>query len=130
MRPTMHGDTLNISFRGCWANSRTNDVPSQMKAAGLKSGMGHALIAVGAASIHRVFANTSKRKVLCIEIIVLTGMFVALLSSLGTMMAAPDRDVHYRVPPSYNPETETNYSFMRFLSDVGIWCVLTDLSPR
>ena len=47
----------------------------------------------------------------------------------GPHLLDPRRDMHFRVPPVYNPETDRTYPFRTFTRDVGIWCVMTDLNP-
>ena len=45
----------------------------------------------------------------------------------GHVPLDPRRDMHSRVPPVYNPETDRSYSFRMYLHDVGMWCMLTDM---
>ena len=42
-------------------------------------------------------------------------------------MLDPRRDMHSRIPPVYNPETNREYPFRRYIEDVGIWRIMTDL---
>ena len=36
-------------------------------------------------------------------------------------MLDPRRDMHSRIPPVYNPETNSEYSFKRYLEDIEVW---------
>ena len=47
----------------------------------------------------------------------------------GHSQLDPRRDVHHRIPPVYNPETDRQYPFRRYLEDVGLWSMMTDLPP-
>ena len=40
------------------------------------------------------------------------------------------RDFNYRIPPSWSPENEHNYSFRAFMTDISVWVMLTDLQPH
>ena len=35
----------------------------------------------------------------------------------------------HRVPPMWSPETETQYSFRSYMTDLSLWIMLTDLQP-
>ena len=39
----------------------------------------------------------------------------------------PRRDMHGRIPPVYNPETDRNYPFRNYVEDVGLWTMMTEL---
>ena len=43
---------------------------------------------------------------------------------------AAARDFNYRIPPAWSPETESQYSFRVWLTDITIWIMLTDLQPH
>ena len=45
----------------------------------------------------------------------------------GHSMLDPRRDMHGRIPPVYNPETNSEYSFKKYLEDIEVWVVMTDL---
>ena len=45
----------------------------------------------------------------------------------GQIGLDPRRDMHHRIPPVYNPETERQYPLRRYIADVGMWCLTTDL---
>ena len=45
-------------------------------------------------------------------------------------MLNPLRDMHHRAPPVYNPETDRTYRFRQYVQDIGIWSMMTDLSPH
>ena len=40
------------------------------------------------------------------------------------------RDFNYRIPPYWSPETEHQYSFRAYLTDISLWVMLTDLHPH
>ena len=47
------------------------------------------------------------------------------------MVPARDgRDVNYRVPPSWNPESDRSYSLRAYMTDVSLWIMLADLQPH
>ena len=37
---------------------------------------------------------------------------------------------NYRIPPSWNPDTASHYSFRAFMTDISLWVMLTDLQPH
>ncbi len=39
-------------------------------------------------------------------------------------------DFNYRVPPGWSPESERDYSFRAYMTDISIWIMLTDLQPH
>ena len=45
-------------------------------------------------------------------------------------MLDPRRDMHHQIPHVYNPETDRAYSFRRYVPDIGLWGMMTDLSPH
>ena len=40
-----------------------------------------------------------------------------------------NRDFNYRIPPGWSPEHDHIYSFRAYMTDIGIWIMLTDLQP-
>ena len=37
---------------------------------------------------------------------------------------------NYRIPPSWSPENDRNYSFRAYMTDISLWVMLTDLAPH
>ena len=60
------------------------------------------------------------------------GALVAVILSVTVQMVPvrDGRDVNNRVPPSWNPENDHNYSFRAYMTDVSLWIMLTDLQPH
>ena len=55
-----------------------------------------------------------------------------ILTVLMHMMPnpGPDRNFNYRIPPSWSPENDQQYSFRAFMTDISLWIMLTDLQPH
>ena len=45
-------------------------------------------------------------------------------------LSGSTRDFNYRVPPEWTPENEQQYSYRAYMTDLSIWCLLTDLQPH
>ena len=39
----------------------------------------------------------------------------------GPVLVGGARDFNYRIPPAWNPENESNYSFRAYMTDISIW---------
>ena len=63
-----------------------------------------------------------------LAIIALTMMVPGSLSNSSG--GGGSRDFNYRIPPSWSPENEHNYSFRAFMTDISVWVMLTDLQPH
>ena len=37
---------------------------------------------------------------------------------------------NYRIPPSWSPENDSNYSFRAYMTDISLWVMLTDMAPH
>ena len=61
-------------------------------------------------------------------------MMVVLASLVIYMMpafAGNDRNnFNYRIPPSWSPENDRQYSFRAYMTDISLWIMLTDLQPH
>ncbi len=59
---------------------------------------------------------------------------VALISIIAHMVLAgggAGRDnFNYRIPPSWSPENDNQYSFRAYMTDISLWVMLTDLQPH
>ena len=55
---------------------------------------------------------------------------LAILSFVFYMMPARQRTYDRRVPPGWDPANERNYSFRAWMTDIGLWTLVTDLSPQ
>ena len=54
---------------------------------------------------------------------------VAVLLHMMPQMGS-DRNFNYRIPPSWSPENDQNYSFRAYMTDISLWIMLTDLQPH
>ena len=62
---------------------------------------------------------------------------LTFLALLGHMMAGGNNNggsngerFNYRIPPSWSPENDQQYSFRAFMTDISLWIMLTDLQPH
>ena len=55
---------------------------------------------------------------------------IFMMPHQGAGQAGASRDFNYRIPPSWSPENEANYSFRAWMTDITIWVMLTDLRPH
>ncbi len=59
---------------------------------------------------------------------------LALISIIAHMVPAgggAGRDnFNYRIPPSWSPENDNQYSFRAYMTDISLWVMLTDLQPH
>ena len=53
-----------------------------------------------------------------------------MMPSGGPHYTGNQRDFNYRIPPSWSPEQEHNYSFRAYMTDIALWIMLTDLQPH
>ena len=67
----------------------------------------------------------------------LTIVFLFILMNHGRHEAPPhgmpqlsSANFTHRVPPMWSPETETQYSFRSYMTDLSLWIMLTDLQPQ
>ena len=96
--------------------------------------------------IHNLRLCDYNRRIIMVRIMVCTGFHVFLHSVLcmvrmhgganhviggalpgGHTMLDPRRDTHHRIPPVYKTETDRVYSFRRYVEDIGVWSMMTDL---
>ena len=99
--------------------------------------------------VHTIYTYSPNRKIQAMRIVVCTGLLLTLCALMcmmrmhrlpggahhlmggdlpgGNSLLDPRRDMHHRIPPVYNPETDRQYPFRRYLQDVGLWSLMTDL---
>ena len=87
-------------------------------------------------------SGSSKQRTLTFETLKYFTLFGAAIAAvLITLMMMPggfrgnssrggNRDYHYRVPPSWSPESESQYPFRAYMTDVSLMMMLTDLQPH
>ena len=54
-------------------------------------------------------------------------LLIMMMPVGGPSYTGNSRDFNYRIPPSWSPENENNYSFRAYMTDISIWIMLTDL---
>ena len=75
-------------------------------------------------------ARVPLHRVLMIGIPMFFAMLFMLMMPAGGQNQGNSRDFNYRIPPSWSPENESNYSFRAYMTDISIWIMLTDLQPH
>ena len=50
-------------------------------------------------------------------------------NSSGAGMGRPE-NFNYRIPPSWSPDNDSQYSFRAYMTDISLWVMLTDLAPH
>ena len=57
---------------------------------------------------------------------------LTLMMTAGTLslIGGGSRDFNHRIPPSWSPENEHNYSFRAYMTNISQWVMLTDLQPH
>ena len=106
--------------------------------------------------MYTITVYSPKKKVIVLRAVVITGFIFLMLSLVSMirmhgvhggahhMLGAPSdanlpgghtpldpcRDMHHRISPVYNPETERSYTWRDYVRDIGIWCMMTDLQPH
>ena len=64
------------------------------------------------------------------------GMFLATVAGTVCHMmpglggGSRTENFNYRIPPSWSPEDDSNYSFRAYMTDLSLWVMLTDLAPH
>ena len=53
-----------------------------------------------------------------------------LMVPVGAGALGGRENSNYRVPPTWSPEGEHNYSFRAYMTDISLWIMLTDLQPH
>ena len=48
----------------------------------------------------------------------------------GPQYLDPRKDIHYRIPPCFNPRTNHEYQFRKYVQVIVVWCLHTDLRPE
>ena len=57
-------------------------------------------------------------------------IIVGIVLLMMPRMSTGSREFNYRVPPEWSPENEQTYSYRAYMTDLSIWCLLTDLQPH
>ena len=154
--PGKYEDTLPTSFTAYFDNIRhINNEGTPDGCKGLFDSIRGALMYMfnnTQAWVHTVTVYSPRKKVVMLRVTVVTSLIFLMFSLLslmrmhgvqggahhllghtgGTLPGGhipldPRRDMHHRIPPVYNPETERSYSWRDYVRDIGIWCIMTDL---
>ena len=72
------------------------------------------------------------QRVLVVNPFILGAVLISILASMMPQMTSgSDRNnFNYRIPPSWPPENDHQYSFRAFMTDITLWVMMTDLQPH